>query len=489
MRSFLRRRHLAAASFVAAVGWGGRALADEPVGDKEPPLLSETAEVTSVVDAFDGADPFDLHFLVGFAQQWKNANIRRETNINAPGLSSGNFVARTENIATFSQATSTVNLGMDVGIYKDFALIIRLPIIVSDSRQLGDLNGSSAVAAQLLADPVNGTPLFNVPFKSPTRSGIDWFSVGLDYAIFNQQRDATKPTWVIGAAGRFAVGPSLHACNGDANTNAGQFQCPNLDGSPGTRDPGISRAMHGVEAHTVFSRRFGYVEPYMGFWFLAEFPRGAGSDDFANTNNFDGALVNHPPLLGTFSTGVEIVPYEQREAFRRFIIDLRAKGTYHSPGREYTELFDALGSSPAPSLRSANPGGYTGTGCPPGVLSCADPTKQQAYFSGITDQQAFISVGGQTSITWQAGERIKFQIGAGLTWNQSHLITSADACNPGASFTVATAGPCQLVQGSTITPTGLPNPNHRPVIDLPGNRFSADDTTIVNLWVNGVVMF
>jgi len=308
--------------------------------------------------------------------------------------------------------------------------------------------------------------------------------VGLDYAIFNQQRDTTKPTWVIGAAGRFAVGPSLHACNANANTAAGQFQCPNLDGTGPSRDPGISRGFHGVDAHTVFSRRFGYVEPYMGFWFLAEFPRGAGSDDFAATNNFDGALVTHPPLLGTFSTGIEVIPYEQKESFRRFIIDFRAKGTYHSPGREYSELFDALGSSQAPSLRSANPGGYAG-GSP-------DPTKQKVYFSGITDQQAFISVGGQTAITWQAGERIKFQIGAGLTWNQSHLITAADACNPSFTNNPGAAGPCHTIipsSGGSGTVTGIPNPNHRPVIDLPGSRFSADDTTIVDLWINGVVMF
>jgi len=37
--------------------------------------------------------------------------------------------------------------------------------------------------------------------------------------------------------------------------------------------------------------------------------------------------------------------------------------------------------------------------------------------------------------------------------------------------------------------TGIPNPNHRPVIDLPGRRFSADDTTLVDLWLSGVVMF
>jgi hypothetical protein len=34
------------------------------------------------------------------------------------------------------------------------------------------------------------------------------------------------------------------------------------------------------------------------------------------------------------------------------------------------------------------------------------------------------------AVTWQAGEYVKFKAGLGLTYSQSHLITSADACNP-----------------------------------------------------------
>src|SRR5579859_2259997 len=45
------------------------ATADEPVGAREPHLMSETAEVTSVVDAFDGDDPFDLNLVLGFTNR------------------------------------------------------------------------------------------------------------------------------------------------------------------------------------------------------------------------------------------------------------------------------------------------------------------------------------------------------------------------------------------------------------------------------------
>jgi hypothetical protein len=469
------------------------ARADEPNGPGEPRLLSETAEITSVVDAFDGDDPFDAHLMVGFRQSWKHANIRRETSLFQPGLSTGGFVARTENVATYSQSTSTLDLGADIGVFRDLALAIRLPLILSDTRELGDLDGSSA-NPQRLQDP-SGGQLFTVPFKSPSRSGVDWFSVGLNYAILNQQRDFTKPTWVVGVEGRFAVGERLRACSDtpvnqtDASGKTAAVKCPDPASPTSDRsNPGISRGMHGIVASTVISRRYGYVEPYSGFRFLAEFPRS--NTDFGATNDFQGSLVNHPPLQGTFLMGLEVVPWEHREQFQRLVADFRFSGTYVSPGREYSELFDALGSSSAASLRSPNASAYHYG--PDGRTSVPDPAAQQVFFTGITDQQAYGSFRTSTEITLQVGEYVKFAGGVGLTYNQSHVITTADACNPDFKNDPATAGPCHAVTAGSAASqpiTGIPNPNHRDVIDLPGRRFSVDDTTMVDLWIRGIVMF
>src|SRR5579859_2606718 len=132
------------------------ATADEPVGAREPHLMSETAEVTSVVDAFDGDDPFDLNLVLGFTQSWEHAKIRRETQItHQVGLAEGGFIPATENIASYSASRSTLLVGADVGLYKDLALIFRVPLILSWSQSLGDLDGSSAVAPMLLADPLS----------------------------------------------------------------------------------------------------------------------------------------------------------------------------------------------------------------------------------------------------------------------------------------------------------------------------------------------
>ncbi len=453
----------------------GPAKADEPVGAREPHLMSETAEITSVVDAFDDDDPFDLNLVLGFTQSWEHAKVRRETQLNQPGLADGGFIPATANIASYSASKSTLLVGADVGLYKDLALILRVPLILNWSQSLGDLDGSTAVAPMLLADPLGGQ-IFTVPFTSPTRSGVDYISAGIDWAIYNQQRDATKPTWVIGIEGRLGVGAPLHACNANATV-----QCPDPDPTRGltNRQPGISKAFDTIIGRTVWSRRFGYVEPYTGFSVEADFPQERGDFGAYNAPN---DLERFPPLLGSFMLGLEVVPYEHREQYQRLSADFRFKGTYQSPGRDYSELFDALGSTNAQSLRIPNPATYMSGG---GGTSVADKNSESVYFTGITEEQAYGSFTLSASATWQAGEYIKFTAGSSFTYAQPHLVTAADTCTPN-SNNAATAGPCV---SSTSGVLGTPNPDHHDLIDLPGHRFSIDDTTIVDLWVMGVVMF
>jgi hypothetical protein len=473
-------RRLGILGVLLLLGVARPARADEPVGAREPRLMSETSEITTVADAFDKDDPFDLNLVLGFTQTWKQAKIRRETQLFQPGLATGNFIPATQDIATYSSTQSTLLVGADVGIYRDLALILRLPVILGWAQSLGNLNGP--LASSVLLDPTptptmpNGTQLFSVPFTSPTRSGIDYIAGGLDWAIYNQQRDDTKPTWVIGIEGRVAVGTPLHACN--ATQNYSGVQCPDpVNGA--NRDPGISRGMDTVIGKSIWSRRFGYVEPYSGFWIQAEFPQ-SGSD-FGKWNPQNN-LERTPPLLGSFALGLEVIPYERRDEFQRLSADFRFMGTYHSPGRDYSELFDALGSSQAESLRIPNPGAYHSVN----GVSVADPNAEKVYFSGITEAQAYGSFKVSAAATWQAGEYIKFTVGSAVGYAQPHLVTAADSCNPNFGSSQDEAGPCRNPNGNV---QGVPNPDHRDIIDLPGRRFSVDDTTTIDLWVMGIVMF
>ncbi len=498
----------------AVLSFAAQAAADEPRKVSEPEVLREPAEITQVADAFDDKDLFDLNLSLGYESTWTSSVIHRDSSIGQAGLGGGGFTQSNLNVAQYKQTTSRLLTRADIGLYKDIALVIRVPIILSDDRQLSGIDGSDKQQSVALAgDP--GEQLFSLPFKSPTRSGIEYLAVGLDAAIMNQARDRTKPTWVIGVEGRFNVSEPMHACNpnsGGLNQGGGQVQCaypsdinrngkgnegtnPDTGGSlegrfSGGRPPGVSRGTTALEGHTYVSRRLKYIEPYGGFRALFEFQNS--SSDYGSTD-LKGVLANHPPLRGTLLFGMNVMPWEIPDQFQRITLDFRFTGTYVSEGRDYSELFDALGSSDAKSVRAPNYAEYQA--CTPGA-NCQNATSvvntgsEKVYFTGITDVQQHGTYRLSTEFTWQAGEYIKFHVGGGYTLVQSHYITFDQACNPAFSGDSSKAGPChdQTTTGSSSV-SGTPNPNYRRSINDPGQRFKVDDSHAIDAWVNATVMF
>ncbi|MEO7035811.1 MAG: hypothetical protein ABI548_17885 [Polyangiaceae bacterium] len=492
-----------------------RAAADEPHKVTEPEVLREPAEITQVADAFDDKDVFDLNLSLGYESTWTSSVIRRDSSVSQAGLGGGGFTQSNLNVAQYKQTTSRLLTRADIGLYKDVALVIRVPIILSDDRQLSGIDGSEKQQTTTLAGNP-GEQLFSLPFKSPTRSGIEYLAVGLDAALMNQARDFTKPTWVIGVESRFNVSEPMHACNPNGNgvnQGGGQVQCAyqsdiNRNGKSGEfpapdpkqatgplegrfsggRPPGVSRGTTGVEGHTYISRRLKYIEPYGGFRALVEFQNS--SSDYGSTD-LKGVLANHPPLQGTLLFGMNVMPWEIPDQFQRITLDFRFAGTYVSEGRDYSELFDALGSSDAKSLRAPNFAGYQNCSNCNETTSVVDPKSEKVYFSGITDVQQHGSYRFSTEFTWQAGAYIKFHVGGGYTLVQSHYITFDQACNPAFSGDAGVAGPCHAQTATTgsASVSGTPNPNYRRSINDPGQRFKVDDSHAVDAWLNATVMF
>jgi hypothetical protein len=490
----------------------GRARADEPRRVNEPDALSDSAEVTQVADAFDGNDLFDLHLSLGYQVSTQSANILRESHIVQPGLSDGDYVNASLNVAKYSQTTQRLNLRADVGVYKDIAFYLRLPIILNDTRKLTALHGSDQNLPLVLGG-YPGEQLFSVPFQSPSRSGIEYLAVGLDAAIMNQWRDSTKPTWVVGLEGRFNVSEPMHACHkdpqasnqpgtsqvacadpSDYNRNGVAGDAMGPDGMPlegrftGGRKAGVSRGTTALELHTMLSKRIKYIEPYGGFKALFEFQND--SSDFGKTD-LQGSLVNHPPLRGTVTMGLAVIPWEIRERYQRVTFDLRLAGTYVSEGRDYSELFDALGASDAPSLRSPNYAQYYAPDPNNPLGSVVDPNSQRVYFTGLMDVQQHPEVALSGQVTFQAGEYVKFNIGLGYRYTGSHFVTLDQSCNPDFKNDLGRAGAChsEPTAGGTVNATGIPNPNYRAVIDAPGQRFRVDGSYGVDGWGSATVMF
>jgi hypothetical protein len=502
---------LSVLTLTAVAGISSLARAEEPRKVTEPSVLNESAEVTSVVDAFDGEDKFDLHLSLGFQQTWRSGKILRETTSDLAQFSSGGYTAGNLNVANYSQTISRLNTRADIGIYKDVALIFRLPVILADDRKLGAIGGAGP--ASFLAQGAPGEQLFPIPMQSPTRSGIEYLAVGLDVSPFNQTRDPSKPTWTLGLEGRFSVSEPMHACSqttglnlsgtqqncaypSDINRNgrSGERRAPTSGGTvdlegtnfSGHREPGVSRGTTGLEAHTYASKRLKYIEPYAGFVALFEF-QNASSD--YGISDLQGSLVNHPPFQGTIIGGLAVIPWEVRDQFQRIEVDVRAAGTYRSEGRDYSPLFDALGGSDAKSMRNPNFAAFKANPGSNQFPSVVDPSSQKVYMTGITDVQQHGIYTLSTAVTFQAGEYIKFNVGAAYTAEQGHIITFDQPCNPDFKNEIGAAGPCRSASSSTASATGIPNPNYRAVIDAPGRRFRVDDSTIWDAWVNAIVMF
>jgi len=499
------------------------ARADEPKSATEPRIMMESGDVTSVVDAFDEGDQFDLNVSLGFQFASKSAKIMRETSIAEPGLSTGGYTSRLMNVAQYSSQIARLTPRVDIGLYHDLAIYARLPIVLSYSQKLEGLKGSENNQGAVLAG-APGEQLFSLPFKSPDRSGIEFVALGFELNIFNQARDPSKPTWLFGAEARFSPGDPMQACNpaktrtnprqagydGDADQvvscadpsdvdRDGRVDDTTFEGADvSERQAGVTRGTIGFEAHTILSKRVKYVEPYGGFAALVEI---YDSKDFKLTA-LEGSLVNHPPIRGKMILGTMIIPWENREKFGRFTLDFRFTGEYVSEGRDYSELFDALGSSDAASLRNPQWASYksndlfdqqacnSGTGkCYP--RSVVDEGSQKTYNTGLADVYAHGVYRGSASATWQASEYVKFQAGFGFQWDQGHIITGDQPCNPSIKDDVNRAGPCHSGDDSSqsISATGLPNPNYRPTVNATGRRFYVDASTTWDIAISGVVMF
>lgn len=493
------------------------ARADEPVMPTEPSVLKETAvDLLHIASSFDANDPFDVNLRLGFEHQSRRAAIRRETNI--ASAAAGGYTSDLLDVATYNQSTQRLVPQIAIGLFHDFQLSVSMPVILADNRRLEERNGSASQPLTTLG--LEGEQLFSPNFTSPTRSGIEYLGVGLDLAIMNQSRNAARPTWTLGAEGRFNVSDPMHACN--AQPKEGQVDCAYeadinrngendtlgsdfgvLAGQPegsfkGKRKPGVSRGTTGIEAHAFVSKRVKYIEPYSGVSALFEFQ---GKNTAYGPFNLEGSLVNHPPARGSVVIGVAVIPWEQPEKFRRVIFDFRVKGTYVSQGRDYSELFDALGSSEAHSLRQPYYNDYTLNRDPGSVAlhpSVADPNSQRVNFTGLTGVQQYGDYEFRGQFTWQASKFVKFDLGAAFRVIQDHFITADQPCNPDVTNQLVRSGPCKIndttsseaAEGKAAWKAGgLPNPNYRPAINEPGQRFKVETSDGLRLWFNANVMF
>lgn len=425
-------------------------LASAQVDEERLQLMRESTSYTDVADAADGDDPFDVYLRVGFVQSRTSGSIRRELTDSTSAAGIPTF----SKIGDYRRTRNVLEVGADVGIYHDLALTFRLPVVLSDSY---DINGPARTIGE--NSDLSGAGIFDMPYRGPTRSGIDALHMGIAWAPLNQNRVHEVPSWVILLDVGVPVGPLMRPC-------ASGVSC----------DGGISRGNVITHFETRISRRHRYVEPYVGLGVTAEFPTRTRFR-FRPNGNLNGYQHTLPPIIGDLNVGAAFVPWENLPKFQRLVFDMRFSATYVSTGHDYSPLYDALGSSTNSNLTTPN--------CEDGApqsAGCASPLVQ-VPFTGLTDTAAYGRFGGRVAVEVQAARYVLFSIGTNVMYQTAHAITSADICN------ASIAGSGAPRPGAVDCVSGVFNPHYRAIIDEPGRRFELDGSWLIDIFARITAQF
>ena len=401
-------------------------------------LLAEPIGYTNVADAFEEGDPIDLQVSLGFEHRESTSSIERETidYWSIDGRSNRNFVQ----VARHESVLNELALQLDVGVYHDVMVSVRLPVVLGEDQELRPLPGEPCGADNIsdgclaLLEPSSGgtpTPLFDLsqPLASAHRSGSPGIELGAAWSVTNQYRAAHLPTWVLRVTTLIETARVRAACTGS--------DCA----------PGIARGTNRLTLESRWSYRLRYLEPLFGvaqtFQWIAR-----GDDLFQPGATTAGMIDPDPPWTTALTVGSAFIPWEDRGRFQRVELDLTGKAAFVSSGRDFSPLFDALGSSSNEHLQTDD----------------EDAASRSAPFVGLTHVDGYAQLGLELAAVVRAARYVSFALAGGLSHLTAHLLTGVEACD------TSTTAPAQDPRRGGC-PEGIVNPLYRPVIDTPGQRF------------------
>ena len=474
------------------LGLAGCISARARADDERLVLMREPTPYTDVIDAAEPHDRFDLNAHLGYERSVDRGVIQREHTEQGE--------RRRSSVANSEHKRSQLMLGVDVGLWKDMMAFARVPLVLSDDRSVSLLSGQQAArGGTLLTDPGDfgggSSTLFSLPTDSPTRAGFDYLGLGGAVALTNQERKPWLPTWLVSVEGRRAIGGLMRPCKvGDNGPVCGMPSGQDGDFSASLpASSGVSRGVSAFALETRVSKRFRYFEPYAGLGALVEWASSARKF-FQPGGDLKGYAQKAPGRQIMATLGTEFIPWEHKGRFQRVAIDARLGATYFTRGRDYSVLYDALGTSSHGALARPNYEGVRSFDAEADADAqrsvCSDANDSDCYvgkrvpFNGLTDVGSRVRYGGRLGLDIRAARYVRFAFGTGLQWVTSHTLTGADACNgdenSGARSTSTTGSSCD----------GHPsNPAHRPTIDLPGRRFWMTSEFIFDVYASATAQF
>jgi hypothetical protein len=504
-----------------------------------PVQTADAAEYTDLLDAADDKDdfeketydPFDFNIEPSFRYDTSSAQISREAPcvpnpgayagepavannprlVREPGrCSSPSLVYNREMDYEFSQ--STFNLALRAGIYKDLELRIDVPYVVNSSAGLKYAEG--VTAANSSVDPSNGrvseraaqvfTPgdadanirqfdLFNMyryfdlanEATTYERSGFADPSIGLFWAPYNDRRDDTKATLLLGMEYTMPIAPIKRVDN-DA----------------------VGQGMHVLHWKVASSKQFDWINPYFGLEYFLPLLASDSPLRQSYPGN-DGQVIDNAPMRGDITVGTEFIPYENVLTGERYAIDLRFTMGYVSEGRDYTPLYDHLANSQCngKTLGQVLPQfDASGNLTNPNDVACAwivqrpaNADLNPAYDLTNTSHDtpfrtdALMTVEDYGTFAGQLGFYLQpskyFQLNAlvRLKHRQEHFLTNARTGRDADDSQEETAD-------ETVDLTGADaaferSPVYNPTIDSAGNRFRIQEYNTWSFVINAALQF
>jgi len=413
--------------------------------------VARAAEATRVVSGGRPGQMLDIHLSLAWTHESRSAAIRREIEGQATG---GQGVLKNELI--YRQTRDVLRLRADVGIWKDLSLFLALPVVLADDRSLDfDRSGCGFASAPGCIDESNATilrdgilPGFGAPsfgldsnhqrpyqrpsqtlFRGPTRKGLEHLGLGASWAILNQDRDFTHPTWIVRFESRFAVGGDMRfdPLRAGANTAVG---------------PGA----HQLVFSTLFSRRLWALEPYLGGFYLLPL---ATSDSPIGRNVLGKSAAARPQHRVGTDIGVEAVVWDDPRSLRRITLELSGHLELRLFGLEQGPVWEPLAGAAA---------------CARDRTACRRDVDRDLDGDGVTDPSpgttrtpAHGLLGGSAGLGVRAGRFLRFRGLFGLSYEQSHLLSDGRSGND--------------------------------VFDIPGRRFRLEDGHSWHLTLEGGLLF
>jgi hypothetical protein len=415
------------------------------------PFAATAADVTRVASSFEDEDPFGMFIDVGIEHSQRRTKIVREA---LPTTTGGTRQYQGE--LWYRSYDTRLNLDVAFGIAQDVELSFGLPIVLLQDESWafvsGTNPGNSTITNNFVRNNCGGSgapcslttpePLFNVPangYLETFRGGLGNARFGFAWSIFNQLKDETKPTWVVGL---------------DYEAPTAKLLDPSFVTSKEERG-NVGDRVHKYTVYTALSRQIGLAEPYFRMHYTIPV-RGPGAWTNCNNRNVEPQNLGHPQNCGAAGwerkeTGIQ-APHVAGVTFgsefqvldqptRKFKLDLRAISNYVSEGRYYNELSGALRK----------------------LLATGD----------------YIQIGGQVALTAQLSDILSVRGSGMFLYNTDHVLTDEKIGK-------------DLDGNGSVDVTGTPgelNPNFDYRTDFVSRRFLATESKDFRLDVSATLRF